>query len=59
MAKLGKTGRMTSHVAIVDKSLANLDNVHSDLIKSSATLKDRAALNMKAWKGDIFGTRRG
>jgi len=49
------TGRCTSKVAIVDKSLANLYHVHSDLVKSNATLKDRAAINMAAWQSDIFG----
>ncbi len=47
-------GRCTSKVGIVDKSLANLYHVHSDLIKTNATLKDRAAINMAAWQGDIF-----
>ncbi|HTP63880.1 MAG TPA: hypothetical protein VMJ66_00715 [Geobacteraceae bacterium] len=46
--------RCRSKVGIVDKSLANLYHVHSDLIKSNATLKDRAAINMAAWTGDIF-----
>ncbi len=46
--------RCTSTVGIVDKSLANLYHVHSDLVKSSATLKDRAAINMASWQGDIF-----
>ncbi len=45
-----------SHVAVVDRSLMNMRSVHSDLIRSSATLKDRAALNMHAWLGgNIFG----
>jgi hypothetical protein len=48
-------GRCRSDVGIVDKSLANLYHVHSDLVKTNATLKDRAAINMAAWKGDIFG----
>lgn len=46
--------RCRSTVDIVDKSLANLYHVHSDLVRSNATLKDRAAINMAAWKGDIF-----
>ncbi len=49
-----KTVRCTSNVGIVDKSLSNLYHVHSDLIKTNATLKDRAAINMAAWQGDIF-----
>jgi hypothetical protein len=44
-------------VGIVDKSLANTFHVHSDLIKSDATLKDRAAVNMAAWQGDILGAK--
>ena len=49
------SGRCTSKVGVVDKSLGNLYHVHSDLVKSSATLKDRAAINMKAGQGgDIF-----
>ena len=48
------SGKCSSKVGIVDKSLSNLYHVHSDLVKSSATLKDRAAINMKAGQGDIF-----
>ncbi len=43
--------RCTSSVGIVDKSLSNLYHVHTDLIKSNATLKDRAAFNMANWLG--------
>jgi hypothetical protein len=46
--------RCSSKVGIVDKSLGNLYHVHSDLVKSSATLKDRAAINKEAGQGDIF-----
>jgi hypothetical protein len=51
------SGRCTSNASIVDKSLANLYHVHSDLIKTHATLKDRAAINMAAWQGDILGAK--
>ena len=47
-------GIVRSKVAIVDKSLLNLYHVHSDLVKSNAGLKDRAAINMAAWTGGIF-----
>ena len=50
--------RCRSSVGIVDKSLSNLYHVHSDLVKTNATLRDRAAINMAAWKGDIFGAGR-
>jgi hypothetical protein len=43
-----------SNVAIVDKSLQNFYHVHSDLVRSNAGLKDRAAINMAAWEGGIF-----
>ena len=46
--------RCRSKVGVIDKSLENLYHVHSDLIKTHATLKDRAAINMAAWQGDIF-----
>jgi len=49
--------RCTSNVSVVDKSLANMFHVHSDLIKTHATLKDRAAINMEAWQSDILGAR--
>ena len=49
------SGRCSSKVGIVDKSLSNTFHVHSDLVKSNATLKDRAAVNMAAWQGDILG----
>ena len=39
------------HAAIVDKSLCNLGVGHSFIVKSSATLRDRADQNMKAWFG--------
>ena len=39
------------HAAVVDRACSNLGKVHSYIIKSSATLKDRAELNMKAWFG--------
>ena len=54
MKKTTAKGRCRSHVGIVDKSLANLYHVHSDLVRTNATLKDRAAINMAAWKGDIL-----
>jgi hypothetical protein len=43
-------------VAIIEKSLHNFHRVHSDLVRSSATLKDRAAINMAAWTGGVFET---
>jgi hypothetical protein len=39
------------HAAVVDRSCKNLGEHHSYIVKSSATLKDRAELNMKAWFG--------
>ncbi len=51
------SGRCASNVSVVDKSLANMFHVHSDLVKTHATLKDRAAINMAAWQGDILGAR--
>jgi len=39
------------HAAVVDRACSNLGKVHSYIVKSSATLKDRAELNMKAWFG--------
>jgi hypothetical protein len=47
-------GTCSSHVAIVDKLFQNFSHVHSDLVRSNATLKDRAAINMAAWTGGIF-----
>jgi hypothetical protein len=46
---MGKTCR--GHAAVVERSCSNLGKVHSYIVKSSATLKDRAELNMKAWFG--------
>lgn len=52
------SGRIRSHVSIVDRSLSNLYAVHTDLFRSSATLKERAALNLKIWGGkNIFGVK--
>ncbi len=52
------SGRSKSHVDIVDRSLANLYSVHTDLFRSNATLKDRAEFNMKIWRGkNIFGAK--
>ena len=45
-----------SHVAIIDKSLQNFHHVQSDLVRSNASLKDRAAINMAAWTGGVFNT---
>jgi hypothetical protein len=56
--KTGGTGgkRATSHVGVVDRGLANMSHCHSDIVKSNFTLKDRAALNQKAFdKCFIFG----
>jgi hypothetical protein len=48
--------RPTSHVAVIDKTWANMYHCHSDLVKSNLTLKDRSALNQKAFdKCYIFG----
>lgn len=50
--------RPRSHVAVIDKTYANLHHCHSDIVKSNLTLKDRAALNMKAFDSEfIFGTK--
>jgi len=60
--KAGSHGssRPRSHVSIVDKSIANLYHCHSDLVKSNFTLKDRAALNLRAFdKNFIFGSHKG
>ncbi len=46
---MGETCR--GHAAVVDRACSNLGKVHSYIVKSSATLKDRAELNMKAWFG--------
>ena len=52
------SGRSRSHVGIVDRSIANLYSVHTDLFRSNATLKERAALNLKIWTGpNIFGAK--
>jgi hypothetical protein len=40
----------------VDKSLADICHVQGKGLKTSATLKDRAVINMAAWKGGVFGT---
>jgi hypothetical protein len=54
MKKIAERSR--SHVGIVDRSIANLYHVHSDLFRSNATLKDRAEFNLKIWEGkNIFG----
>ena len=56
--KAGGSGskRTTSQVAVVDRTYANMYHCHSDLVKSNLTLKDRAALNQKAFdKCYIFG----
>ena len=47
-----------SHVAIIDKSLQNFHHVQSDLVRSNASLKDRAAINMAAWTGGVFNTEK-
>lgn len=47
-------GTFRSKVAIVDKSLQNFSHVHSDILRSNATLKERAAINMSAWTGGVF-----
>jgi hypothetical protein len=41
----------SGHAAIVDRACSNLGVGHSYIVKSSATLKDRAELNMKSWFG--------
>lgn len=46
-------GRSTSHVAIIDRELANEASFGGEFTKSSLTLKDRAAFNMKVWKGSL------
>jgi hypothetical protein len=46
---MGKT--CGSHAAVLDRACSNLGKVHSFIVKSSATLKDRAELNMKSWFG--------
>jgi hypothetical protein len=52
------SGRSRSHVGIVDRSISNMYSVHTDLFRSSLTLKDRAAFNMKIWTGkNIFGAK--
>ncbi len=49
--------RPRSHVAVIDKTYANMYHCHSDIVKSNFTLKDRAALNLKAFDHDfIFGS---
>jgi hypothetical protein len=48
-------GRSTSHVAIIDRELANVAACGCEFTKSSLTLKDRAAFNMKVWKGFLVG----
>lgn len=53
-SKSAGKGSCSSSVAIIDKSFQNFSHVQSDLVKSSATLKDRAAINMAAWTGGIF-----
>jgi len=56
--KTGETSgsRAKSPVGVVDKGLANMYHCHSDIVKSNFTLKDRAALNQKAFdKCFIFG----
>jgi hypothetical protein len=40
----------------VGKSLSGLCHVRGDGLKTSATLKDRAVINLAAWKGGIFGS---
>jgi len=47
------SGRSTSHVAIMDRELANVAGCGCEFTKNSLTLKDRAAFNMKVWKGTI------
>lgn len=49
------TGRMASHVGIVDRELHNEAATSFGYAKSSLTLKDRAAFNSKTWKGYIAG----
>jgi len=39
------------HAAVVDRACSNLGESHSFIVRSNATLKDRAELNMKAWFG--------
>ncbi len=51
--------RPTSHVAIVDRGIANLYHCQTDLVKSNFTLKDRSALNLHAFNKEfIFGSHR-
>jgi hypothetical protein len=45
--------RGRSHVAIIDRELANYAGCGCDFSKNSFTLKDRAAFNMKVWKGSL------
>ncbi len=50
--------RPRSHVAVIDKTYANMHHCHSDLVRSNFTLKDRAALNLKSFDSDfIFGRK--
>jgi len=52
------SGRSRSHVGIVDRAISNQYSVHTDLFRSSLTLKDRAAFNMGIWTGkNIFGAK--
>lgn len=52
----GFGSRPKSHVAVIDRTWSNMYHCQSDLVKSNATLKDRAVLNQKAFsKCYIFG----
>jgi len=41
----------------VGKSLSDICHVHGDSLRTSATLKDRAVINIAAWKDGVFGTK--
>ena len=37
--------------------LFDICHVHGDSLRTSATLKDRAVINIAAWKDGVFGTK--